>query len=542
MIETQKIWEPTKRQADFLSLPDSIFDALFGGAAGSGKSETLLMLPIVRQFHLHPRFKGLLLRRTYPELESEIIVRSKEFYGECGAKYNDTKKRWTFPSGAIIQFGHCENEQDVTKYDTTQYNYMAFDELTSFTEYQYIYLSFSRVRSSDNRLPAIVRSGTNPGGIGHSWCLERFVAPCLDGYKIIRRQVKFTLDGKLTNRYVDSIFIPAKATDNPHLLEANPDYLTRLASLPPAEKAAKLEGSWSSFEGQAFVEFRRDIHVVSPFQVPEYWARVLAIDWGYTAMMCAGWYAINPVPDERFKAKIYKYRERTAFKTSVAAWSTDLARDSDGEALVDIVLDPSAWQERGQGLIADLFAQNFGRQANRANNDRIGGKSLLQEYIRVTPRPPRYIPKEGFNLDTAMRIKRMVSDKAYDDYKKLFEPETPEDFLPKFQIFENCVETIKVIPRCSYAPNTKGKPSEDVGEFVGDDPYDETRYGLEACQQYLDNGVSVYRKEQEVAKIVLALETTGSMTDYYRKMDIIERKEQQSERNTGISFFRRHRR
>jgi Terminase large subunit, T4likevirus-type, N-terminal len=482
------------------------------------------MLPIVRQFHLHPRFKGILLRRTYPELESEIILRSHEFYAPCGATYNDTKKRWTFPSGAVMQFGHCENEKDVKKYDTSQYNYAGFDELTSFTEYQYVYIAFTRVRSSDNRLPSIVRSGTNPGNTGHSWCYNRFVKPCETGYKIIRRHVVIPLEGKKIEKTVDAIYIPSKATDNPYLMEADPGYLTRLASLPAAERAAKLEGRWDSFEGQVFDEFAEHSHVVeiAKDSIPYYWPKVLSIDWGYAAMMCAGLYAINPVPNKTFPAKIYKIKEYTCTKTKVSTWATDLRRMFSNENLVDVVLDPSAWQERGQGLIASEFAENFGRDARRATNDRIGGKILLQEYLRVTPRPPRYIPREGFDLEVALRIKRMSGDKAFDDYRKLFEPEVVETYLPKLMFDKSCEKTIECLPHCVYAANTKGKPNEDVAEFPGDDPYDETRYGLQACQGYLDNGVDKFRMEEKVSDALASLEQTKDMTSFYMKMDKID--------------------
>src|SRR6185295_15332569 len=99
-------WKPHKRQTAFLELPDSIFEAMYGGAAGGGKSETLLNLPIVRGFYKHPRFKGILFRRTYPELEAEIILRSESqgLYSGVGGVYNKEKKRWQFPSGAIMQF------------------------------------------------------------------------------------------------------------------------------------------------------------------------------------------------------------------------------------------------------------------------------------------------------------------------------------------------------------------------------------------------------------------------------------------------------
>src|ERR1700679_2248941 len=102
-------WQPNKRQEDFFSIPDTIFEALYGGAAGGGKTEGLLMLDLAKKtkegkpLYTHPRFKSLYLRRTFPELDNEVIPRSREFYEPTGAKYNEAKKRWTWPSGAIAQ-------------------------------------------------------------------------------------------------------------------------------------------------------------------------------------------------------------------------------------------------------------------------------------------------------------------------------------------------------------------------------------------------------------------------------------------------------
>ena len=132
----EKVWRPHPRQEEFLSIPYSIFERFYGGAAGGGKSELLVLIPIIKGFYKHPRFKGLLLRRTYPELERSLIARSREWYPFTGAKWNDRLHRWTWPSGAFVDFGHIEYEKDVRSYDTTEYNYVGLDELTSFTEFQ----------------------------------------------------------------------------------------------------------------------------------------------------------------------------------------------------------------------------------------------------------------------------------------------------------------------------------------------------------------------------------------------------------------------
>lgn len=546
----QRVWQPFPRQADFLSLPDSIFEALYGGAAGGGKTETLLMLPIVRQFHTYPRFKMLFLRRTFPELDNEVIPRSKEFYNAAGFNpYQDQKKRWTHPGGGIIQFGHCEHEKDVAKYDTSEYNIIAFDEATSFTRHQYLYLTMSRCRSSSSNLPSFVRGGTNPGNIGHSFFRKRFVEPARDGYTILRERREF--HGAVTE--LSRIFIPSRAQDNTYLMQADPGYISRLNSLPAAERAAKLLGDWWSFSGQVFDEWRDEplpgdpesaCHVVDPFQIPSYWPKILAIDWGYSAMTCAGWYAINPVPNEKHRAKIYKYREYTCQKTKISTWAADIKRLSQGEEFVDVVLDPSAWGNRGdEATIAQQFADGSKLVPRKADNDRLGGKLLMQEFIRLTPRPPRFTPEEGFDTNLFEKLWRLRGPEAAQEYASLFLPEPEEKFLPKFQIFRNaCPKTQETIPLCIYKRDAEARTEtneegniEDVAEFPGDDPYDETRYGLKACQRFLDTGIVEHNRVEQVAKACSQVEQTGNMTQFYINMTNIEARSQRATK--GIKRF-----
>lgn len=527
-MEEQVVWRPNKRQAEFLAIPFTVFEGFYGGAAGGGKSEILLADPVVKGLTNNAKFKGIIFRRTFRELEESLIPRGKDFYGwdgttRFGARYNDQKKVFTFPSGATIRMSYLETDDDAKSHQTAEYNYAGFDELTHFSEYQWLYIG-TRVRTSSEDLPAYMRGASNPGGPGHTWCYKRFVEPCETGHVILNRKLPNGASSK-------AIFIPALMTDNPELMKNDPDYVNRIELMPEAEKRALKYGDWHAYSGQVFSEFRalhlptepdNAIHVVDPFLIPTWWPKILAIDWGYAAMTWAGWAAIAP------DGVSFLYREYAQKRKYITEWGADVARLSqfDGN-LRAIVLDPSAWQQRGDPKqIYKQFEEASGFRVAKADNDRTGGKMLMHEYFRWQQRPVRYVPKEGYQQDLHDRIFRMYGEQRAAEYIAMFEPQKPETNLPKLRIFRGAApEFINAIQACMADP----KKPEDVMEFEGDDPYDGGRYLIKRVHRYFEES----KKEFE-ARAVLdrTLKAAPSTFDMYRAM---ERYEQDTKSNSSFA-------
>lgn len=238
-------WRPhAGQQTRFLSSP--AFEALFGGAAGPGKTECLTM-EALRQVD-NPRYTGILFRRVFPSLEAArgIIQRSQEWYPSYGGRYNSTKHYWAFPSGSRIYFGHMQHEDDMLQYQGAEYAFIGFDELTEFTKRQYLYM-FTRCRvPPDSGLRAYIRSATNPGNLGHYWVKNRFI-----NTDIVNRLAYFATvdeqDRRVDKDHPDALsraFYPAKLIDNP---SADSVYASRiLASGDPVQIARLLAGNWDA--------------------------------------------------------------------------------------------------------------------------------------------------------------------------------------------------------------------------------------------------------------------------------------------------------
>lgn len=241
MSPTALDWYPNPgKQTRFMQSP--AFEVLYGGQAGGGKSEALL---VEGSRHAHvPGYRGIIFRRTFPELRQSLIPRSHELYTRLGGVYRVHENEWRFPSGARVGFGHMEGKSSHYLYQSAEFAYIAFDELTSFLEEQYLYL-FSRARTTCG-VPVRVRAGTNPGGIGHEWVKARFIDK-LEPEEIryfkriddVDTEVEKGTDGALSRQ-----FIPATVHDNPKLLEADSLYVERLMALPLVERERLLNGNW----------------------------------------------------------------------------------------------------------------------------------------------------------------------------------------------------------------------------------------------------------------------------------------------------------
>ncbi len=178
----------------------------------------------------YPHYHALLLRRTFRQLNqsNSIMNRARQWLANTDAVWNETDKRFTFPSGATTTFGNLDCDDDVYQYDSSEFQFIGFDELTSFSEAQYTYL-FSRLRTTkDNPVPLRMRSASNPGNRGHDWVKARFM--------IGQPQEALQRD------YPTRFFLPARIADNPHI--RGDEYLASLANLDPVRRRQLLEGDW----------------------------------------------------------------------------------------------------------------------------------------------------------------------------------------------------------------------------------------------------------------------------------------------------------
>lgn len=230
------------------------FEALYGGAAGGGKSESLLIDALYGIGH--PSYRAILFRRTIKDLKKSLIDRAQDFYPHARGAYNRNDHVWTFPSGASIAFDHIQHDGDERRFDSAEFSFVGFDELTHFLRDQYLFL-VSRLRSSKGLRPRI-RAATNPGGIGHEWVFERWRAwldprPEYDGPRARSGEVLYFAPDE-TGKKLDGVAVPrgtpdalartfvrALATDNPAI---DAQYLSQLKMLDRVTRAQKLGGDW----------------------------------------------------------------------------------------------------------------------------------------------------------------------------------------------------------------------------------------------------------------------------------------------------------
>lgn len=428
LADRPTLWRPHDGpQTAFLSSP--AHEALYGGMAGGGKSDALLY-GALRQVH-HPKYRALILRRTFPELR-ELMDRALVTFGQTRGIWNEQGKRWRWPSGASVEFGYCETYRDVMQYQGQEFAFIGFDELGQIAEERVWTYLMSRNRASAPDILLQMRGSANPGGPGHAWVKRRFVDVCTVPGRV------YDCDG--TTR----AYFPAGLADNPTLLANDPGYAQRLRQLPELEYRWLALGDWDAGGGVAFPELsKRSRYLVHPMrQVPAHWFVWGSFDWGYNHPWSFGLYCA----DEDGNAYCVDTATGRQQQPPAIAERMQAVMDAAG------VRSRVKWVTAGHDVWADVRARSehvptlfeqfatLGVPMVKANISRISGVQNLRRYLSGDPPRIRWCdtPNNRAVLDT---LAGMVAD-----------PTSPEDVL-------------KV---------------DAVNGVGGDDHYDQVRYGLAA--------------------------------------------------------------
>lgn len=445
------VWKPQPKQALALSCPSQ--ELFFGGAAGGGKSDFMLMDFIQGANKYGKYWNGILFRQTTGQLE-ELQKRAMELYPQIGGVYKGQTKTmrdtWIFPNGATLKMRYLESIKDVNNYQGHQYTWIGIDELGNYPTPDCWTFMISRLRSAHG-IPCFIRGTANPGGTGHSWIKQRFMDN-QEPNKIFYREAE-DFDGNKVK--TTCCFIPSRLEDNMELMKNDPGYSARLLTLPAHLARAMRYGDWSVFDGQIFDVFRVQTHVVKPFILqPGEWFKFCCMDWGFSRPFAIYWIAVNS------QGRVVVYKEwygcqKDAFNVGLKMGSTEVAQTAWNMSLLEgvntMVADPAIWNKSDAD--APSVCENFekvGWKMIKGNNDRKNG--LIQVY-------------------------NMMKEKV-DEYG-----------TPMLTVFNTCHGFIRTIPMLQPNP----LDMEDVDTSLEDHPYDAVRYGI--MSDFVGHPVNALRRQ-----------------------------------------------
>lgn len=432
---TEYAWEPNPGpQTALVTCP--VFEVLFGGARGGGKTEGMLGEFINHADRYGEHAIGLMLRRERTQLV-ETIERSRAIYAKLGAKFHEQDKMWRFPNGARLRFAYLERDADAEAYQGHSYTRVYIEELTNFPDPKPVMKLMATLRSGAG-VPCGFRATANPGGTGHTWVKARYIDPDPRGW------VRITDPASGLER----IFIPSRVTDNRHLDEG---YISRLrASGSEALVKAWLDGDWSVIEGAFFDCFSAARHVLEPFQLPDDWLRFRSGDWGSARPFSIGWWAVvgddTPLGGGRVlpRGAMVRYREwygasapNVGLRLTAEEVAEGIKAREAGERIGYGVLDPAAFAVDGGPSIAERMMR-VGVAWRPADNKRVAKLGALSGWDQMR-----------------QRLKGDHEDR------------------PMLYVFDTCKDFIRTVPSLQHDPDHPEDLDTDGEDHIGD----ECRYG-----------------------------------------------------------------
>ncbi len=430
-VKARIVLQPRQLQASALARqcdsPDGPTAVGFGGARGGGKSHWMVA-QLSEDCLRYDGLKCLLLRKVGRSNQENFNDLRRRLLKRINGRYTRNTRTLKFNNGSTIILGHYQNESDIDGYLGLEYDVIGIEEATTLSHSKYIMIRTCLRTSKPGWRPRMY-STTNPGGIGHAWYIDEFVAPYLAG--------EIT-----TNR-----FVPATVDDNRFL---NADYIKILDNLPGWKRRAWRNGEWDIAAGQFFTNFRRHIHVLKGKDISGIQRWWCAMDYGfvhYTVVYLFGTDGDGNifVVDEHAERNWQVEQHAQAIKAMLARHS--------------LVLQKLRWFVGG----GDLFSVES------------TGATIAQQYlkqgIRLTRANLDRVQGAGKPLDLLGNV-----DAKSDDGRA-------EPVRPKLFILERCHRLICCIPslvRSTHNPEDVHKVDVDEMGQGGDDPYDACRYGIMA--------------------------------------------------------------
>lgn len=377
-------YRPQARQAVFHACDADVVG--YGGAAGGGKSVSILAEAYTCARET-PGSYGILFRRSFPELERSLILKSRQMFPRGVCKYNEMTHRWTIrperagAADSFLDFGFAKTVKEAREnYKSAEFNFLGIDEAT-LNEWEIISFLISRSRSSiPGHKPRIVM-GTNPGGVGHVWFKTFF------GIDDARFPPEATFIPPPTEEDPEPLsrcFIPAKLADNPRLSENDPKYRQKLMLLPLNERRMQMDGDWNVFEGRFFPEFTAK-SIVAPEsvldkagQMPKHWRYYRSVDYGYSDPFCCIWFAVAP------DGHVYAYRE-LYLRQLRDKQQVELIKDNSFEPVEYTTCDPAMKQKNASGVSPYENYAIAGVVMVPSNNDRVMGWMAVRNLLAMHP-------------------------------------------------------------------------------------------------------------------------------------------------------------
>lgn len=407
----------------------------------------------------YPNTPGLILRRTLTKLYESHIAKMFEEYPALREYWREQKKELKLPNGSRLVFGSAEHASDLGNFYSAEYADIAADESQEFAQGELEELSGSnRCTTNANILcktihsfmPGISESGVPPKGLPY---LKRvYVDRQLRGNEAKANWQFVQAFGwdniewakkELAELGVGEVeFYSWDEERRREFFINHTDYGRNINSLSNKYlRDAWLYGKWDVFQGQYFPNFDYHTHTKEPaqFDLKPWYKRWISGDWGHDHPACFHWFA------EDEKGHIFTYREMHV---------REMGEDEMGRTIGELT--------QGEKLSAFIFsADAFARL------DKHTRKPITQMIGDALPKgfpKPRPADQSAGSRISGWRLMHQLLDSG------------------RWTISRDCPKLIECLPTLvrDMERNSEDVLKVDWSEnYIGDDPADSCRYGLQ---------------------------------------------------------------